>query len=45
MCFNTMYTSMIRQAEGLPVVLTPSPATEVEALLDRLVAAAGGSSA
>ena len=32
----TTYTSMIRQADGLPVVLTPGPATEVEALLDRL---------
>lgn len=32
----TTYTSMIREADGLPVVLTPGPATEVEALLDRL---------
>lgn len=32
----TTYTSMIRRADGLPVLLTPGPATEVEALLDRL---------
>lgn len=32
----TTYTDMIRQVGGLPVVLVPGPATEVDALLDRL---------
>jgi len=32
----TSYTSMIREAGGLPLILTPGPTTEVEALLDRL---------
>ncbi len=32
----TTYTSMIREAGGLPVMLTSGPTTEVEALLDRL---------
>ncbi len=32
----TTYTSMIREAGGLPVMLTPGPTTEIGALLDRL---------
>jgi putative glutamine amidotransferase len=32
----TKYTTMIREAGGVPVVLTPGPATEVDMLLDRI---------